>query len=241
MKHTIPILMLNARPAAGKSEIIHFLQALSDKERAERFHIGPLHILDDFPILWRWFEQDNLLQEKFGLPRLHSDENEYFLREEYWHLLIEQLNLLALQRMRDHEETETILIEFSRGSQHGGYTQAYQHFSSDVLQKAACLYVQVSLEESLRKNRQRFNPDRPDSILEHGLSNEKMMTLYRDDDWDEFSSGDPAYLHILGHHIPYAVFDNEDDLTTQPGPELELQLQGNLDTLYERWLSRPAV
>ena len=154
MDKILPILILNARPAAGKSEIIHFLQNLSEDERRERFHLGPIHVLDDFPILWRWFEQDDLLEKKFGLPRLHSDENAYFLKTEYWHLLIEQINLMAAQRLRDHTEPETILIEFSRGSEHGGYREAYQHLSSEVLEKAASLYVKVSFEESLRKNRQ---------------------------------------------------------------------------------------
>ncbi len=237
MKKILPILILNARPAAGKSEIIHFLQNLSEDERREKFHLGPIHVLDDFPILWRWFEQDDLLEKKFGLPRLHSDENAYFLKTEYWHLLIEQLNLMAAQRLRDHKEPETILIEFSRGSEHGGYMEAYQHLSSEVLEKAASLYVKVSFEESLRKNRQRFNPDRPDSILEHGLSDEKMIRLYRDDDWDLFSQDDPAYLHVEGHRIPYAVFDNQADLTTTPGPELVQQLQGCLDSLYRQWLA----
>jgi len=42
-----------------------------------------------------------------------------------------------------------------------------------MLKSAAILYVNVSFSESLRKNRKRFNPNKPDSILEHGLPDEK--------------------------------------------------------------------
>ena len=38
--------------------------------------------------------------------------------------------------------------------------------------------VQVSFAESLRKNRKRFNPERPDSILEHAVD-EKKLEGYR--------------------------------------------------------------
>ncbi len=37
-----PVLILNARPAAGKSEIIHALKSTPVEERIARFHIGPL-------------------------------------------------------------------------------------------------------------------------------------------------------------------------------------------------------
>jgi len=238
MSNILPILLLNARPAAGKSEIIHYLESLGDDERRQVFHLGPLHVIDDFPILWRWFEQDDLLQDVFKLPRLFSDENGYFLHQEYWHLLIEQMNLLVAQRMRDFGPDETILIEFSRGSEHGGYREAYRHLSSAILEQAAALYVQVSFAESLRKNRSRFNPDRPDSILEHGLSDEKLTHMYQEDDWADFSAADPAWLHTGRHQVPYAVFDNESDLTTNPGPELVQQLQRCLDTLWTRWSSK---
>ncbi len=50
MKDTFDILILNARPAAGKSEIISFLGKTSPPERRKRFHLGELREIDDFPI-----------------------------------------------------------------------------------------------------------------------------------------------------------------------------------------------
>lgn len=57
MKNTFDILVLLARPAAGKSEIIAFLKGMDPTERAQRFHIGTLEEVDDFPMLWTWFKR----------------------------------------------------------------------------------------------------------------------------------------------------------------------------------------
>lgn len=241
MSDYLPLLILNARPAAGKSEIIHFLSQLSDDERKRRFHLGPLHIIDDFPMLWAWFEQDHLLETVFNRARLFTDAHGYFLHEDLWHLLIRRLELEYSKYRRDIHDPTSVIIEFSRGSEHGGYHTAYRHFSEALLDQAAILYIKVSWEESRRKNQLRYNPDRPDSILEHGLSDEKIKRLYRDDDWDEFSSDDSAYVMVRGQSVPYVVFENEDDVTTIPGPALDLRLQETLDQLWNRWISHQAV
>ena len=55
------VLMLIARPAAGKSEVIRYLKNTPPADRLERFHIGRLAEIDDFPMLWTWFEEDDLL------------------------------------------------------------------------------------------------------------------------------------------------------------------------------------
>ncbi len=41
---------------------------------------------------------------------------------------------------------------------------------------------------SLRKNRKRFNSYRPDGILEHSLSDEKLERLYKKEDWTELAA-----------------------------------------------------
>jgi len=179
------VLLLLGRPAAGKSEILEHLRNTELKERIEKFHIGRLDVIDDFPMLWAWFEEDDILSRKFGKPRMHTDENGYFFYPYLWDLLIERIGLDYQKLVRDdphyHEHT-TAIIEFSRGSEHGGYWQALEHLPDQILDRARIIYVQVSYEESLRKNRLRFNPQRPDSILEHGLEDEKLERLYRLDD-----------------------------------------------------------
>lgn len=238
---TFDVLIVVGRPASGKSEIIDFLTHLSDDGRRTRFHMNRLDVLDDFPILWGWFEEDDILRGEFGLPRLHSDDQGYFLYKQLWHLLIRRLSLAYSKKVRDHvsyHDHVTALIEFSRGSEHGGYTEAFQHVSDDVLKRAAIIYIRVPFEESLRKNRRRFNPDRPDSILEHGLTDDKMERLYRDDDWSTFAPGESGYLCLRGQSIPYAIFANEDDVTTGKPDQLAVRLESVLGKLWELYRRR---
>ena len=231
------VLLLLARPGAGKSEVIDYLKKIPLGERMERFHIGRLEEIDDFPMLWTWFEEDALL-ERMGHSRLHSDSEGYFLWQHLWDLLIERICLEYQKRLRDVpglQEECTTLVEFSRGSEHGGYRSAFCHLSPDMVERMAVIYIDVSWEESLRKNRKRFNPEKPDSILEHGLPDNKLEKLYRYTDWEEVSSGDNAYLSIQGRKVPYAVFDNSDDVTTQRGDALGERLYSVTSVLWERY------
>jgi len=235
-KNTFDTLILVGRPASGKSEIIHYLTHSPEDIRRERFHIANLEVRDDFPMLWVWFEEDALLSKKFGLPRLHSDEDGYFKYPELWLLLIERLSLDYGKLLRDdpsYHQRNTCMLEFSRGSEHGGYAEAFQHLSDEVLEHAVIMYVRVPFEESLRKNRRRYNPDRPDSILEHGLSDKKMERLYRDDDFVSVAPGDSGLIEIRGHNVPFAVFPNEDDITTDKLDQLAERLESVLGKLWE--------
>lgn len=233
-KNTFDILLLIARPAAGKSEIIDYLKNTPVGERAERFHIGEFVEIDDFPMLWTWFEEDALL-EGMGHPRLHTDTQGIFLHQYFWDLLIERIGLEYQKKVRDiphYEEQYTTIVEFSRGTEHGGYRSAFGHLSLHMLPKMAVLYIDVTWEESLCKNRKRFNPEKPDSILEHGLSDWKMERLYKEVDWDEVSGDDPQYLSVQGVRVPYVVFDNADDVTTGRGSALGERLEHSLKELW---------
>lgn len=232
------ILLLIARPAAGKSEVINYLKKTPAAERISRFHIGEFEEIDDFPMLWTWFEEDALLGQ-MGHPRLHTTTDGYFKYLYLWDLLIERISLEYQKRMRDFDK-DTIILEFSRGSEHGGYQRAFDHLSDEILQDVAILYIDVPWEESLRKNRRRFNPKRPDSILEHGLPDDKLEKLYRDTDWDEMTQSANGQLTLRGFTVPYAVFDNADDVTTAQGPELGRRLENVLGTLWSRYRNNRA-
>ena len=232
-KQTFKILLLIARPAAGKSEVINYLKHTPVDDRIKRFHIGQFTEIDDFPMLWTWFEEDALLA-RMGHPRLYTDAEGYFKHDYLWDLLVERISLEYQKQIRD-DSGETVIIEFSRGTEHGGYQRAFDHLSDEILNQLAILYIDVPWEESLRKNRARFNPDRPDSILEHGLPDEKLEKLYRDTDWNALIENSPETLTIKGVRVPYVVFDNTDDVTTAQGPELGQRLQAVLGMLWQRY------
>jgi hypothetical protein len=98
--------------------------------------------------------------------------------------------------------------------------------------------VHVSWEESLRKNRLRFNPEKPDSILQHSLPDEKLERLYRESDWEAFSQADPSYLLAQELNIPYAILDNSDDLTTKGGELLGSKFERIMNSLWINYLRK---
>jgi hypothetical protein len=231
------ILFLIGRPAAGKSEIIDYLKRVSPEERKRMFRIGEFLELDDFPMLWAWFEEDHILTE-MGLSRLHTNEEGFFRYTYLWNLLIRRLELEYWKKVKENiafGETRTAIIEFARGSEHGGFREAFSQFSTDLLLKSAVLYIDVPFEESLRKNRQRYNPDKPHSILEHALPDDKLQTLYGEVDWEELSSPDPRRLHLAAAEVPYAVFENSDDVTSGNNPELAHRLEDVLSSLWKNY------
>jgi hypothetical protein len=227
-------IILIARPAAGKSEIIDYWKHSDSEERRQRFHIGDFVEIDDFPMLWTWFEEDDILTG-MGKPRHHTDPQGYFKEQYLWDVLIKRIDLEYTKKRRDLSDRAgetTVLIEFSRGKEHGGFRGAFANLSPEILQETAILYIDVSWEESLRKNRKRFNPLKADSILEHGLSDEKLDRLYRQSDWEEIRSENPTFITIQGIQIPYVVFENEDDVTTARGEKLGQRLEEKLQKLW---------
>lgn len=236
MKPEFPIIILCGRPASGKSEVIDFLKKTPVEERHSRFGIGEFEEIDDFPMLWTWFEEDAILRKIMGKPRMHTDDDGYFLYQYQWDLLIERISLEYDKKLRDanYHDTRTAILEFSRGSEHGGYRSAFSHLNDAILEKALIVYINVTYEESLRKNRKRFNPERPDSILEHGLPDEKLEKMYHDVDWEEVSAASPTHIEINGKQVPYVVFENMPSKTDDPvllGPALD-EVFANARTVY---------
>jgi len=234
MEEHFKILCIIGRPAAGKSEIIDYLKKAPADERKERFHIAPFEEIDDFPLLWAWFEEDHILNE-MGQPRLHTDAEGYFKEHYLWNLLIRRLDLEYRKKIADNPDYEsayTAIVEFARGTEHGGFADAFDQFSEEILSKMAVMYLDVSWDESLRKNKRRFNPDRPHSILEHGLPEDKMEKLYRMSDWQTFTGEDPEFLNVRRIKVPYAVFENEDDVTTGGGEPMGNRLEETLSRLW---------
>ncbi|MEZ4716413.1 MAG: hypothetical protein R2851_10055 [Caldilineaceae bacterium] len=118
-KDAFDIIILVGRPASGKSEIIDYLRNTQANARRRLFHIGELGFIDDFPMLWTWFEEDHILEHTLGRPRLHTDADGNFKHEYLWHLLIERIGLEHQKLLRDqpdYYDRHTTIVEFARGT-----------------------------------------------------------------------------------------------------------------------------
>jgi hypothetical protein len=65
-----------------------------------------------------------------------------------------------------------------------------------------------------------------------------MGILYRENDWAEISAQDAESLNVQGIQVPYAVFENEDDITTERGAALGQRLEETLNILWQRYQQR---
>jgi hypothetical protein len=220
-----PVLIITGRPAAGKSELIDYLKNTPAEERLRRFHIGEFEELDDFVYVWETFETDDILT-RHGRKRLWTDEKYYFTDEFIWNLYIERINLeyrKKLARDARYHDRRTVLIEFARGGEDGIH-EALRHLHDDILKAARLIYLRVSFEESVRKNRRRARKGMEDSILYHSLPDEKMEFYYRVNDWEKLEAKDQNVIDVRGFKVPYAVFENMPEKTLDPvliGEELE--------------------
>lgn len=220
-----PVLIIIGRPAAGKSEVIDYLKKTDPKERLARFHIADFEELDDFVYVWETFEVDDILTRN-GKPRLWTDEKYWFKEHFIWNLYIERINLeyrKKLARNANYHDSKTTLVEFARGGENGIY-EALSFLHEDILKRASVVYIEVSYEESVRKNRRRARPGEEHSILYHSLPDEKMDFYYKTNDWEKLAAKDPNFIEVKGFKVPYAVFENEPEKTLDPvliGQELE--------------------
>ncbi len=225
MANNFPILIITGRPAAGKSEVIDFLKKDDPAERLNRFHIANFEELDDFLYVWETFEIDDILT-RHGKPRIWTDEKYWFKDHFLWNLYIERINLeyrMKLARNLNYHDSMTTLIEFARGGDNG-ICEALSFLHEEILKRACLMYIRVSYEESVRKNRRRARPGEEHSILYHSLPDEKMEFYYKTNDWDKLEAKDPNYIDVKGFKVPYAVFENmpeKTDDTAKIAPELE--------------------
>ncbi|MBT3181720.1 MAG: hypothetical protein HN337_04330 [Deltaproteobacteria bacterium] len=202
------------RPAAGKSEFIDFMKKLSVKERSKLFHVGNFEEIDDFPWLCEACDADDK-REKRGEKRLHTERTD------------EGLNLLSPTFRSDNQirfneaiqnrygdrpqffDDGTLLIEFARGKA-DGFKISLERMSSDILQDAAILYIDVSFDESFRRNDARFKAAQRDSILFHKVPDKDMYEYFIENDWKKITEQKEfGYLELSGMNVPFFTMLNE--------------------------------
>lgn len=228
------VIILTARPASGKSEVIDYLKKTDVQARKIKFHIGEFEEIDDFPFVWDTFVIDDIMT-KHGRPRLFSDKDYYFKNHFIWNLFIEKINVAYDKKIAydpNYHDKYTAIIEFARGGENG-IGEALSYLSDKILRKAGILYIDVSYEESVRKNRARKRVGQEDSILFHSLPDEKMEYYYKTNDWEKLTKNDPEFITVREIEVPYAVFKNEPDLTTAGGEPLGRALEETFGKLWQ--------
>ncbi len=233
---TFDLLFLLGRPASGKSEFIDFMTRLRATHRARDYHLGGLATADDFPILWRLFEDDDAW-ERLGHPRRLSrraDGNYAVADDAVWGFLISRLcDEIA---RRPLQRGITTFVEFSRGGP-SGYRDALQQVPRDLLTRAAVLYLSVPFEESWRRNTARYDAARRGGVLTHSVPRDEMERTYGIDDWADLTGGRArGYLDVSGTPVPFVTIRNEPE-STDPrvlGP----RYRDALEPLFELFTAR---
>lgn len=243
MSSVFEVVLLLGRPACGKSEFLDYMQRQTPERLRERYGLGRLVIVDDFPFLWEKFEEDDIL-EQLGLPRIWSRVAEPSYTTTHpliWPFLIEKINLAARKALSPgafRPGEETLLIEFSRGGP-TGYRDALARLDPGILARAAILYIEVSHAESCRRNRARYDEARKGSILAHSVPEEAMQGIYATDDWPALTAAGTGYLTVGSLRVPYVTMNNEPE-STDP-VVLDGRYHQALATLRERWQARGAT
>jgi hypothetical protein len=214
MTKTFDHLFVLGKPASGKSEFLDFMKNISDAERAERFHIGRLNILDDFVWLWEKFEEDDIW-EKIKGKRLHSKRagHGYILDDAaLFDFLMAKMSDTVVKKYLPEEKfyrEGTLLIEFSRGGEKP-YLPALEYFDAKVLERSAIFYVEVTAEESRRRNEARYVEKLKSSILAHKTPDEDMRRFYSNDDWRRITNDKrDGHLKVGNVKVPFVTMGNE--------------------------------
>lgn len=163
----MPNVFLIGRPGCGKSIVY---KILVDKLR-EKGYRGDIARIDDFPILKGIFEQDveQKRHRRFPGGMKITDDN-------VWSDLSKALNEQALKLQ---SEDKLLFIEFSRDS----YVQAFMHFSPEVMQNSAIVYIDAPFDVCWERNARRAREEK--GLDAHLVSREEMEKTYLHDDLEE--------------------------------------------------------
>lgn len=214
-------LLVLGRPACGKSEFIDFLKHADPAMRRERLHIGRFEEVDDFPWLWEKFQED-VIWAKTGHGRQYTEEympgNPGMAPKgaRLFDWCMHKFNAVigdAYLGRDDVGRDTTLLIEFSRGG-HDAFGRALGMLDPAILAPAGIFFIQVSREESWRRNVARYQEKLRHSILAHMVPRETYDHFYDTNDWAALTEGAPAgWLHLNGVDVPFVTMNNEPEST----------------------------
>jgi len=238
MSNIFAHLLVLGRPACGKSEFIDFLKHCPADVRERRLHIGRFEEVDDFPWLWEKFT-DDVIWERAGYERLYTEEympgNPGMAPKgaKLFDWCMHKFNDVIARQYAGRDEfyrDSTLLIEFSRGGA-DGFRRALGMLDPAILQPAAILHIDVSREESWRRNVARYQEKLRHSILAHMVPRETYDYFYDVNDWKDLTGGRASgCLDVSGVEVPFVTMNNEPE-STDPAV-LEERYAGALGRLW---------
>ncbi len=208
------------RPGTGKSTVAQILETIARENGWSTCHFYDYKYLHD-----RFLQEvrDNIPDEDRSFHRKGPEACEGFdVREDKFKVLDTVLKQMA-DGVRGEEQDQSeanklLLIEFARKE----YTRALDIFGYEILQGAHLLYVNLDLENCIKRVRQRAIENRSRSEYDHFVSDYIMRGYYREDDWssEQFSK----YLNTL------RTIDVADEELDNSGTDEELK--GKVEIIF---------
>jgi hypothetical protein len=239
MKNIFKHLLILGRPATGKSEFIDFIKKVPDSEREKKYHIGKFVEIDDFPWIWDKFMDDNIWEKIIGkrfFSKNYMPNNPGLCPEgaQLFDFCMEKFNEAITSQYLSQPEfynDHTLFIEFARGREKA-FEKALNLLKPEILKDSAIFFIQVTREESWRRNVARYQEKQRHSILAHMVPKETFDYFYSENDWATLTNNAPnGHLTIHGMKVPFVTMNNEPE-STDP-VVLEKRYGDALRKLYE--------
>jgi adenylate kinase family enzyme len=179
----MPNVFLIGRPGCGKSIVY---KILVEQLRA-RGYKGEIMRIDDFPILKGIFEQD--VEQK--RHRRFPEGGMKITDENIWRDLAIALNEQALKLQSNNR---LLFIEFSRDS----YVKAFKHFSPEVTQNSAIIYIDAPFDVCWERNARRAMEEK--GLDAHLVSREEMEKTYLHDDHEDLQENVKIPVYIVKNY-----------------------------------------
>ena len=226
------VVLLQALPASGKSEVRNFMANIEPERLKKEFHIGENLQLDDFPYVHMMRRIDNEL-EAMGQARLFYPGEEPFIDGRDWGTLCCLLNedyhdLLNRNVQKPDSCAQLLFDRYDRAGQIVGIAPRLGKLPEEIHKKlaekleaeAAAMLKEkqdaypdsfdgktIIIEESRRKNADRADPNDPGSNLHHGVPLAVMLGEYGCDDMEYLvnTSEQKGAVTVKAHGNTYHV------------------------------------
>jgi adenylate kinase family enzyme len=182
-------IFLIGRPGSGKSTVAKAIQGALKSDAS----FGSVVWLSDVDYLWRAFRAENDERAE------RMDEGGYFVKDPT--LFHEALEDLAERARRRRKGVAVTILEFSRQN----YLEALRVLAGKGVEPDIVVYLDVSLETALHRNKQRSLASRGDH---HYVSEREMRTTFATDDLRDLKKELQGRLFVLAEPKPLEAVQN---------------------------------